>query len=146
MEPWEDKIDHLRINIKGLEETPYENGIFIFEMKIRNNYPYSPPYVYCHTKIWHPNIDSTIPPGNLNVCFDLINPVLVGRFDKTYDGPETRKELLNIIEALKGMMHVEPPFFNPGDPLNHEAGEQYFRALKKFESKAESWTKKYAMD
>ena len=52
----------------------------------------------------------------------------------------------NIIEALKGMMHVEPPFFNPGDPLNHEAGEQYFRAQKKFESKAKSWTTKYAMD
>ena len=37
-------------------------------------------------------------------------------------------------------------FFNPGDPLNHEAGEQYFRAQKKFEQKANAWTKKYAMD
>ncbi|MBD3195458.1 MAG: hypothetical protein GF317_10410 [Candidatus Lokiarchaeota archaeon] len=41
---------------------------------------------------------------------------------------------------------IKPPFFNPGDPLNHEAGEQYFRSPKKFEKKAAAWTDKYAKD
>ncbi|MFO7797979.1 MAG: hypothetical protein ACQERB_13460 [Promethearchaeati archaeon] len=41
---------------------------------------------------------------------------------------------------------IKPPFFNPGDPLNHEAGEQYFRSHKSFQKKAEKWTQKYAMD
>jgi len=144
MELWEDKIDHIRIMIKGVEETPYENGIFIFEVKIRNNYPYSLPYVYCHTKIWHPNIDSTIPPGNLNVCFDLKNPLLVGRMDQTYDGPETKKELLNIIYALKGMIHFQKPFFDTDQTINEEAGEQYKKNPKKFNFIARKWTGKHA--
>lgn len=112
------------------------------------NYPFAPPYVYAHTLMWHPNIDSSIPPGKLNICLDLINPDLVGKVDASTgaSGWTPSKTLTNIIEALKGMMHVELPFFNPGDPLNHEAGEQYFRQKSKFDKKAESWTKKYAMD
>ncbi|MEJ2249028.1 MAG: hypothetical protein P8Y70_03545 [Candidatus Lokiarchaeota archaeon] len=41
---------------------------------------------------------------------------------------------------------IKPPFFNPSDPLNHEAGEQYFRNYKKFVKKAEAWTEKYALE
>lgn len=89
-----------------------------------------------------PNIDSSIPPGKLNICLDLINPDLVGKVDAStgaiymqlsVSGWTPSKTLTNIIEALKGMIlrntsflnckHVEPPFFNPGDPLNHEAGD-----------------------
>ena len=98
--------------------------------------------------MWHPNIDSSIPPGKLNICLDLINPDLVGKVDASTgaSGWTPSKTLVNIIEALKGMMHYEAPFFNPSDPLNHEAGEEYFRNLKKFESKAKKWTEKYASD
>jgi len=48
-------------------------------------------------------------------------------------------------QVIERILYIAP-FFNPGDPLNHEAGEQYFRSLKKFESKARDWTAKYAMD
>ena len=40
---------------------------------------------------------------------------------------------------------MQMPFFNPGDPLNHEAGEQFLRAEDKFMEKARKWTKDYAM-
>ncbi|MBY9011943.1 MAG: ubiquitin-conjugating enzyme E2 [Candidatus Lokiarchaeota archaeon] len=148
IEPWGRSIDHLRLTIIGKEGTPYGKGKFIFEVKFPENYPFAPPYAYAVTLMWHPNIDSSIPPGKLNICLDLINPDLVGKVDASTgaSGWTPSKTLTNIVEALKGMMHVEPPFFNPGDPLNHEAGEQYFRAQKKFEAKAKSWTAKYAMD
>ena len=158
IEPWGRSIDHLRLTIIGKEGTPYNKGKFLFEIKFPENYPFAPPLnqivnlfrrnAYAVTLMWHPNIDSSIPPGKLNICLDLINPDLVGKVDASTgaSGWTPSKTLTNIIEALKGMMHVEPPFFNPGDPLNHEAGEQYFRAQKKFESKAKSWTAKYAMD
>ena len=148
IEPWGRSIDHLRLTIIGKDGTPYAKGRFIFEIKFPENYPFAPPYAYAVTLMWHPNIDSSIPPGKLNICLDLINPDLVGKVDASTgaSGWTPSKTLTNIVEALKGMMHMEPPFFNPGDPLNHEAGEQYFRALKKFEAKAESWTKKYALD
>ena len=99
---------------------------------VLENYPFAPPYAYAVTLMWHPNIDSSIPPGKLNICLDLINPDLVGKVDAStganamllsVSGWTPSKTLTNIIEALKGMMHVEPPFFNPGDPLNHEAGD-----------------------
>ncbi|GAB4330483.1 MAG: hypothetical protein Kow0069_38110 [Promethearchaeota archaeon] len=148
IEPWGRTIDHLRLIILGREGTPYEGGKFLFEIKFGESYPFQPPYAYCHTVLWHPNIESSIPPGKLNICLDLINPDLVGRVDASTgaSGWTPSKTLTNIIEALKGMMHMEPPFFNPGDPLNHEAGEQYLRAESKFLKKAREWTKKYAMD
>ncbi|MHA1681219.1 MAG: ubiquitin-conjugating enzyme E2 [Promethearchaeota archaeon] len=148
LEPWQSggQINHLRLIIRGIKDTPFEGGNFIFEIKLPPNYPFFPPFAYCHTIVWHPNIDSTIPPGKLNICLDLINPELVGKVDVSTgaSGWTPSKTLTNVVEALKGMMHTEPPFFNPGDPLNHEAGEEALRAWKKFAKKARDWTEKYA--
>ncbi len=148
IEPWGRSVNHIRLTIKGREGTPYAGGKFLFELKMPDNYPFHPPYGYCHTLIWHPNIDSSIPPGKLNICLDLLNPDLVGKVDASTgaSGWTPSKTLTNIIEALKGQIHVEPPFFNPSDPLNHEAGEQALRAESKFEEKAKKWTEKYAME
>ncbi|MFX0100968.1 MAG: ubiquitin-conjugating enzyme E2 [Candidatus Hodarchaeota archaeon] len=150
LEPWQDggSIEHLRLDIVGLDKTPYELGKFTFEIRLPPNYPFSPPFAYCHTIVYHPNIDSTIPPGKLNICLDLINPELVGQVDVSTgaSGWTPAKTLTNLIEALRGMMHVESPFFNPADPLNHEAGEEALRAWNKFARKAREWTKKYARD
>lgn len=147
IEPWGMAVDHLRLIIKGRPNTPYAGGKFMFEIKMPENYPFHPPYSYCHTLLWHPNIDSSIPPGKINICLDLINPELVGRVDATTgaSGWTPSKTLTNIIEALKGQIHCEPPFFNPADPLNYEAGDQALNNPDKFESKAKEWTKKYAM-
>ena len=148
IEPWGLNVSHIRLTIKGISGTPFNGGRFIFEIKLPDNFPFSPPYAYCHTLLWHPNIDSSIPPGKLNICLDLINPDLVGKVDASTgaSGWTPSKTLTNVIEALKAMMHMEAPFWNPSDPLNHEAGEQAQRAPDKFNKKAKQWTKKYAMD
>ena len=148
LEPWGMNVDHLRLTITGREGTSYVGGKFMFEIKMGDNYPFAPCYAYCHTLLWHPNIDSSIPPGKINICLDLINPELVGKVDiKTgASGWTPSKTLTNVIEALKGQIHCEPPFFNPGDPLNFEAGEQAMNNYKKFANKAKEWTKKYAMN
>ncbi|MBD3353623.1 MAG: hypothetical protein GF364_19220 [Candidatus Lokiarchaeota archaeon] len=148
LEPWGMTISHLRLIIKGIPDTPYDRGSFVFEIKMPENYPYYPPYVYAHTLMWHPNIDSSIPPGKLNICLDLINPDLIGTYDvgSGASGWVPTKTLSVIIEALKGMMHCEFPFFNPQDPLNFEAGEQAQHAYHRFVKKAKEWTEKYAID
>ena len=119
IEPWGRSIDHLRLTIHGKEGTPYYRGKFVFEIKFPENYPFTPPYAYAVTLMWHnawnistnvePNIDSSIPPGKLNICLDLINPDLVGKVDASTgaSGWTPSKTLTNIIEALKGMMHME---------------------------------------
>jgi ubiquitin-protein ligase len=67
LEPWGRSIDHLRLTIIGKPKTPYEGGRFVFEIKFPDNYPFQPPYSYAVTLMWHPNIDSSIPPGKLNI-------------------------------------------------------------------------------
>ncbi|MHA1271171.1 MAG: ubiquitin-conjugating enzyme E2 [Candidatus Helarchaeota archaeon] len=146
IEPWVDRIDHIRLTIFGKEGTPYEGGKFVFEIKCGSSYPYVPPYVFCQTLIWHPNIDSSMAPGKSNICLDLINPDLVGKVDaKTgASGWTPAKTLTNIIESLRGMIHMEPPFYNPSDPLNNKAGEQALNNPKAFAKEAKKWTEKYA--
>ena len=102
IEPWGRSIDHLRLTIIGKEGTSYGKGRFIFEVKFPENYPFAPPYAYAVTLMWHPNIDSSIPPGKLNICLDLINPDLVGKVDASTgaSGWTPSKTLTNIIEAL----------------------------------------------
>ena len=106
LEPWGRSINHLRLLIIGKKGNPYAEGKFIFEIKFPENYPFAPPYVYAVTLMWHPNIDSSIPPGKLNICLDLINPDLVGKVDASTgaSGWTPSKTLVNIIEALKGMI------------------------------------------
>ncbi|MHA1383293.1 MAG: ubiquitin-conjugating enzyme E2 [Candidatus Helarchaeota archaeon] len=147
IEPWVDRVDHLKVTIIGISNTPYHKGKFEFEVKLPSNYPYAPPYCYCQTLIWHPNIDPSVPPGKTNICLDLINPDLIGKVDPQTgaSGWTPSKTLINVIEALKGMIHCQAPFFNPDDPLNNKAGEQYQKNPKKFNSEAKKWTEKYAM-
>jgi ubiquitin-protein ligase len=48
----------LKGTIKGPEGTPYEGGIFQINITIPKQYPFEPPKMNFHTKIWHPNISS----------------------------------------------------------------------------------------
>jgi len=151
MWPGSDFIGHLKLTLRGREKTPYEGGKFIFELKAFETYPFYPPGVFCHTRIWHPNIDIDKPAPNTdlwkdNVCFDIINPERIGRVD-----PETHasgwtpaKDLTMIFECLKLMIHCYPPFFNADDPLNFDAGHQYREVRGVFNRKAAAWTRKYA--
>jgi ubiquitin-protein ligase len=149
--PGEPFVGHLKVTIDGAENTPYEGGRFVFEIKTFNNYPFYPPGVFCHTKIWHPNIDiDRAPPTDRfwkdNVCFDIINPDRIGKVDSLTNtmGWTPTKDLVMLIECLKLMIHCYPPFFNPDDPLNREAGAQYKFNQAEFEKKAKEWTKLYA--
>ncbi len=150
--PGSDFVGHLKIVIRGREKTPYEGGRFLFEMKAFENYPFYPPGVFCHTKIWHPNIDidKPAPTDDLwkdNVCFDIINPERIGKVDPVShaSGWTPAKDLTMIFECLKLMIHCYPPFFNADDPLNLDAGYQYKEVRGVFRRKAAGWTRKYAL-
>lgn len=149
--PGDNFVGHLMITIYGTKDTPYENGRFIFEIKTFNNYPFYPPGVFCHTRIWHPNIDIDKPlPTDAywrdNVCFDIIDPDRIGQVDKLThaSGWTPTRDLVLIVECLKLMIHCYDPFFNCEDPLNEEAGEQCKQNKEEFDSKAKEWTMQYA--
>ena len=60
---------HWRICCKGPKKTPYENGIYYFDINLKDNYPSSNPLFTFMTKIYHPNIDL----NSGKVCIDYIN-------------------------------------------------------------------------
>ena len=43
--------------IIGPEGSPYENGKFLVEIKLREDYPFMPPKMRFLTKIFHPNFN-----------------------------------------------------------------------------------------
>jgi ubiquitin-protein ligase len=49
-----------------------------------------------------------------------------------------------LIEAMKLMIHMFPPFFNPADPLNEESAKQYIEDKNGFMQKAKEMTDRYA--
>lgn len=136
---WGDTYNHIKVIIKGKEKTIYENGMFIFEMITPDNYPFRPPFVYCHTRIWHPNIRNDIPPVRPNVYLDLINPVLISTV-----GGWTPSKTINIVaEMLKKLIHLEAYIYNIETILNVDAKNQIEEARHIFDEQAIEWTKKF---
>ena len=157
IEPWSDRINHLRIIILGKKGTPYEGGRFIFEVFLTSYYPAEYPFVYCHTMIWHPNINLILKPPKSNICFPRINSQITEveegqetpvRVYETWDikGWTSACYLMHLVEAIKNLIHLVKSYWNPIDGLNSEAVEQATNAPEKFKKQAKEWTKKYAME
>jgi len=212
---WGNDFCHLKIVIRGKENTPFDKGYFVFEIKINRNpirvktpsstpprlrfkkedltseksvrdfkkdllksyglnhflgiqlifkgkvlpdnlklnqigfHPEkdvltvmaimaSPPYTqlwkygksYCVTLIWHPNVDSSIPPERQNFH-------LGRKWNPNVD-------LNTFIEGLKKLIHLDPDILDLEYPLNKEAADEYLNNRSLFNEKAMRWTIRYA--
>lgn len=110
--------------IKGPANSPYEGGTFKFAISFPTDYPFSPPKVYCKTKIYHPNFNDGM------ICLDIL---------KTQWSPALTvgKVLLSISSLL-----CDP---NPDDPLDGNAARDYKTRRQAYNKKARELTQKYAM-
>lgn len=110
--------------VKGPDGTPYENGEFELRIKIPTDYPFNPPGVRMHTRIFHPNIST-----DGTICVDILqeewSPVLT-----------IEKVLMSIISLLN-----DP---NPDDPLNGVAAKMYIKNPSRFRKRAAAHTKIHA--
>ncbi|SBT37391.1 ubiquitin-conjugating enzyme, putative [Plasmodium ovale wallikeri] len=136
--------------IKGPMGTPYEDGHFILDITIPNDYPYNPPKVrelihhlyavmcacsVCmscgmndikfNTKIWHPNISSQTGAICLDVLKSEWSPAL------------TIRTALLSIQAL-----LSDP--QPDDPQDAEVAKMYKENYSLFVKTASVWTKTFA--
>ncbi|VWU52904.1 ubiquitin-conjugating enzyme, putative [Hepatocystis sp. ex Piliocolobus tephrosceles] len=111
--------------IKGPEGTPYENGHFVLDITIPNDYPYNPPKIKFNTKIWHPNISSQTGAICLNVLKSEWSPAL------------TIRTALLSIQAL-----LSDP--EPDDPQDAEVAKMYKENYSLFIKTASMWTKTFA--
>lgn len=100
------RLDLLSVMICGPSKTPYEDGLFLFDVQLSPDYPRSPPYVqyisYSSERL-NPNlyVDG-------KVCISLLGTWL-GRGSEVWGSNST---LLQLIVSIQGLILVAEPYYN----------------------------------
>ncbi|XP_075239829.1 uncharacterized protein LOC142335270 isoform X3 [Convolutriloba macropyga] len=115
---FEDRQDLFSCLIVGAEDTPYEQGIFQFDIKLPSNYPMEPPKVaflsYANGKL-NPNLYE-----DGNVCLSLLG-TWAGKGTEVWS--KETSTMLQILVSLQGLILNKTPYFN-------EAGYERQRAMQ----------------
>ncbi|KAH9296310.1 hypothetical protein KI387_039898, partial [Taxus chinensis] len=113
------RMDLLKALIVGPKGTPYQNGVFIFDIYLPPDYPQVPPQVHflttgCGTVRFNPNLYNS---GK--VCLSLLG---------TWDGPgwqPWKSTLLQVLVSIQSLIFVVDPFYNePGNEMWTEEEEE----------------------
>ncbi|XP_050670763.1 (E3-independent) E2 ubiquitin-conjugating enzyme isoform X3 [Leptidea sinapis] len=103
---YEDRIDLLSVMIAGPERTPYEGGLFIFDVQLGGEYPRAPPlchyHSYCSDRL-NPNLYE-----DGKVCVSLLG-TWSGRGVEVWGKDSS---LLQVIVSLQGLILNDEPYFN----------------------------------
>ncbi|EQC39945.1 hypothetical protein SDRG_02601 [Saprolegnia diclina VS20] len=124
----DDKLDDLQAQIQGPEGTPYENGVFLLEIKVPERYPFEPPKVHFTTPIFHPNIDN----GG-RICLDTLKMQPKGSWMPSVN-------LSTLLTTIRLLM-AEP---NPDDGLMPEITDLFKQNHELFVTKAKEMTAQHA--
>ena len=106
------RLDTLQALISGPEDTPYSNGLFLFDILFPEEYPAAAPKVTIQTTgsgtvRFNPNLYS-----NGKVCLSLLG-TWSGRDGETWD--EKTSTLLQVLVSIQSLILVSDPYFNePG--------------------------------
>lgn len=116
----------------------YAGGTFRFDFDAREvDYPMAPPKVRCLTPVWHPNIAL-----DGRVCHNFL------QVNEAYGegaGYTPALGLRDLVIAVETMFDVTSTHhsdsFNPDDPLNHDAAEQFVRDRAAFERRVREYVR-----
>jgi ubiquitin-protein ligase len=119
-----------------VREGLYGGGWYRLEIDLRETpaYPNEPPRARYLTKMWHPNVDT-----DGKICHSHLK--MSGPANGTWS-PLLRLEAL--IKGLVSMFNLDDPAFNPDDPLNIEAAEQWHQDNDAFRAKAKQYVQDFA--
>jgi len=123
----DNNIKTLRGSIIGPEDTCYKGGLFYLNIKINDNYPFTPPEVKFETKIWHPNISSS----SGCICLDILKTKWRAVFS-----------LKTVLLSIKILL-CEP---NPSDPQDAVVARQILENKDLFTRTAKLWIYEFAND
>jgi len=106
---FEDRMDLFSVMIKGPQKTPYEDGLFFFDVQLSASYPKTPPTFHYHSysRRLNPNlyVDG-------KVCVSLLG-TWHGQGSENWDS--NTSNLLQVLVSIQGLILVSEPYFNePG--------------------------------
>ncbi|KAJ1954567.1 hypothetical protein EC988_002366 [Linderina pennispora] len=126
--PKHDSLNQYEARIDGPGETPYENGRFLVDITLTDQYPIEPPSVKFRTRIYHPNIDD-----HGNICLDILKTGTKGTWKPQWT-------LVSVLLALTVLMRAP----NPDDPLMPDIAEELKSDTEAYQRKAREWTARFA--
>lgn len=103
---YEDRMDLMRAVILGPHGTPYQDGLFFYDIHLPPKYPSEPPLVYYHSGGWklNPNLYE-----NGNICLSLLN-TWQGRGSEVWNPKSS--SILQVLVSLQGLVLNAKPYFN----------------------------------
>jgi baculoviral IAP repeat-containing protein 6 len=122
-----DNINKMRFIISGPKNTPYEYGLFIFNMTIPMNYPSRPPFVKLSNtgaKRFNPNLyDSG------KVCLSLLG---TWKGDKGESWNSETSTFYQLLISIQSQILIDEPYFNEpgyekyiGTPTGNNSSKAY---------------------
>ncbi|CAL4899101.1 unnamed protein product [Urochloa decumbens] len=103
---FEDRMDLLRAVIVGASGTPYQDGLFFFDLHLPLLYPATPPLVKYHSFGLRVN-PNLYPSGT--VCLSLLNTF--GGEGAELWSPES-SSLLQVVVSIQGLVLTAQPYYN----------------------------------
>ena len=120
-------------SVVGPEDSPFEGGTFILEIKFSRDHPYKHPEIYTQTKIFHPNLNTQ----SGQVCCCALY------FLKDGWGPHI--SILDMLKAFQNLL-INPNIYNVCGLGNEYAAKLWKEDRAKYDSIAKEWTEKYASE
>uniref|UniRef100_A0A3P8VI08 (E3-independent) E2 ubiquitin-conjugating enzyme n=1 Tax=Cynoglossus semilaevis TaxID=244447 RepID=A0A3P8VI08_CYNSE len=103
---FEDRMDLFSAQIKGPTRTPYEDGLFLFDIQLPNIYPAVPPLFrylsQCSGRL-NPNLYD-----NGKVCVSLLG-TWIGKGTERWT---SKSSLLQVLISIQGLILVNEPYYN----------------------------------
>ena len=134
----EERPDCLKAIIVGPADTPYENGLFEFDIFLPADYPNVPPKVILTTTgggriRFNPNLYA-----EGKVCLSLLG---------TWKGPGWHRKctLLQVLISIQSLILVDEPFFNEPGFERHQGTETGARSSAIYNQRIREATIRYAM-
>ena len=104
----------------------YDGGRFVVEIFLHRTFPFTPPEVVWHTRIWHPNFTDEVP---ARICESALS--------KDW---KPNMHVVSVIESLKNLL-ASP---NPDDPLNTIAAFEMKNYPDRFVARVRHYINLYA--
>lgn len=126
---YEDRIDLLSLMIRGPDNTPYQDGLFLFDIQLSTDYPRHPPSVFFISYIGEALNPNLYVEGK--VCVSLLG-TWMGRGTEVWSSNST---LLQLIVSIQGLILVSQPYFNEAGydkQMHTQAGYENSRTYNEF--------------